>query len=726
MKRNLLLFGILSAIIVGLFPRLVSAQTLYQCYQEKGMVWTNIQNRAEVAAKYGVWQYKGTAAQNTLLASRLCEKDPLIGFSVVTDYSSTLNLPMTSSQTTVPVSSIVTKDGHTLVTADFGGKIFLTIEPSGTKQELVMCTGITSGAFSGCTRGLAFYGTSTAAVAGNAKTHSASSRVIMSNSHYVYEQFVDVNNKDQTIEGAKTATGVWTFGSLPIIPTTTPTDPQHAVSLDYLTSVTSTGCANASTAVRGCTEEATDAEVVAGTTSGATGSRLFVNPTSWLEYADVNLSDDVSAGEDLSAFNILYVSTTGSYYKARATVQAEVDRVAGVAYETITSGNYPRVYFPGSIIQESQNSVNTGYLFTGTGANDSAVGTEAWSNPTRITSTNLSFASATGFFGTSYSNYLKATNFGFSIPTGATIEGIEATIRRIGVETISDERVRIIKSNGSIGTTDKSSVGVWSTSATSVTYGGSTELWGETWTAADINSSTFGLALQVEMTAAAVAQAGVDSISMKIYYSVAPNFTTSSPIYLSDAGGATSTPGTIRKVLGTALGSNVWQFNPDVLTPASTAGTAFTPIMTGSGGTVTTTILTTSTNNGDYLRSTSTGAFWGSIGSSGGVSTTATKSLDTIYRNTSTLHNGKALLIVATVNLAPGLSQTAQVNVLSDSNSSPTVVIGKMSTQNDNSSANGKTVNQMTTTFLVPSNFYWKLESSGTGASLVNIHETEL
>lgn len=45
------------------------------------------------------------------------------------------------------------------------------------------------------------------------------------------------------------------------------------------TYIDTSGGANASTTVRGIVEEATSAEVTAGTTTGATGARLFLNPT---------------------------------------------------------------------------------------------------------------------------------------------------------------------------------------------------------------------------------------------------------------------------------------------------------------------------------------------------------------------------------------------------------------------------------------------------------------
>ena len=60
-----------------------------------------------------------------------------------------------------------------------------------------------------------------------------------------------------------------------------------------------------------------------------------------------------------------------------------------------------------------------------------------------------------------------------------------------------DDAVKIVKSDGSIGSEDKSLVAVWSTSEAYFSYGASDDLWSESWTAADINSSNFGVVLSV-------------------------------------------------------------------------------------------------------------------------------------------------------------------------------------------------------------------------------------
>jgi hypothetical protein len=63
------------------------------------------------------------------------------------------------------------------------------------------------------------------------------------------------------------------------------------------------------------------------------------------------------------------------------------------------------------------------------GANVTGTGTVAWTNTNGVISNDSSYA--TIVLGTSaYSNYLQATGFGFNIPAGTTINGIQVSIMR--------------------------------------------------------------------------------------------------------------------------------------------------------------------------------------------------------------------------------------------------------------------------------------------------------
>ena len=122
--------------------------------------------------------------------------------------------------------------------------------------------------------------------------------------------------------------------------------------------------------------------------------------------------------------------------------------------------------------------------------------------------------------GTYTTTYLVGSNFGFAagdaVPSNATITGLGLTIRHKGpFATTTDSAVRM-KKGATIGTTDKKSSTVWSTSIEDFTYGGEGDRWGTTWTAADIRDSSFGAAMAA--TGVTGADPAVDCYSITVYY----------------------------------------------------------------------------------------------------------------------------------------------------------------------------------------------------------------
>jgi hypothetical protein len=83
-------------------------------------------------------------------------------------------------------------------------------------------------------------------------------------------------------------------------------------------------------------------------------------------------------------------------------------------------------------------------------ANDASYGSSDWNNIVSTPNTNnWNVSSATCYnVDVSISNYLKLTNFGFSIPTGSTILGI--TVELSNSSVVGTERFnscRIVKNN---------------------------------------------------------------------------------------------------------------------------------------------------------------------------------------------------------------------------------------------------------------------------------------
>lgn len=96
------------------------------------------------------------------------------------------------------------------------------------------------------------------------------------------------------------------------------------------------------------------------------------------------------------------------------------------------------------------------------------------------------------------SDHLHCTGYNFSIPSGSTIDGITLKIKhQEGTGTISEEEIRIIK-GGTRGTENKSTGLNWTSTITTTSFGGASDLWSETWTNSDINASDFGGSVQVD------------------------------------------------------------------------------------------------------------------------------------------------------------------------------------------------------------------------------------
>lgn len=150
-------------------------------------------------------------------------------------------------------------------------------------------------------------------------------------------------------------------------------------------------------------------------------------------------------------------------------------------------------------------------------------GSEDWSNPARITS-NDNLRASIDNNASATSDYLQGRNFGFSIPTNAVINGIQLTIDRY-TETGSlgqnkDAVVSLIK-GGTIAGDNKASGNSWPGTESTASYGNSTDLWGNTWTPSDINSSNFGVALSVNNTNWwSSRDAFVDYMQITVYYTI--------------------------------------------------------------------------------------------------------------------------------------------------------------------------------------------------------------
>lgn len=172
---------------------------------------------------------------------------------------------------------------------------------------------------------------------------------------------------------------------------------------------------------------------------------------------------------------------------------------------------------------------NSGSTFT-TVANG---GTLGWTNTSNAASSNNSYVTSSASSATvKNSYYLQATGFGFSIPAGATINGIKAEVERKAEyddewQWATDYLVKLVKGGTIQGNSKADTSTHWPTSDAYKTYGGESDLWGLTLTADDVNSADFGLAFSTSITSDPELgiTISVDHMRITVYYTEAASGT---------------------------------------------------------------------------------------------------------------------------------------------------------------------------------------------------------
>lgn len=158
---------------------------------------------------------------------------------------------------------------------------------------------------------------------------------------------------------------------------------------------------------------------------------------------------------------------------------------------------------------------NAGGTFVTTGASF------AWINPSNAAVSDNVYTTQTTSAVSAQS--LQCTNFGFSIPAGATINGITVGIERKSSNATnpgcSDQTIQLMKA-GSVTGSNKASGTNWPTTEATLSYGGVADLWGTTWTDAQINASGFGISINAVKTGLGKSSvtASIDFVSITITY----------------------------------------------------------------------------------------------------------------------------------------------------------------------------------------------------------------
>lgn len=169
--------------------------------------------------------------------------------------------------------------------------------------------------------------------------------------------------------------------------------------------------------------------------------------------------------------------------------------------------------------------VGSGALSPSVASDDATVGTITWDKADDVKISDQIYAAATST--SAITHYIKANQFGFSIPVNSIINGITVEVQKMSDYSdpilnnyTRDFQVSLVKSDSSIGLENKAdAVTNWDTSEKYVSYGSSSDLWSETWTANDINNNNFGVVFSANVGGGVLpVTAYVDHIRITVDY----------------------------------------------------------------------------------------------------------------------------------------------------------------------------------------------------------------
>jgi hypothetical protein len=156
-----------------------------------------------------------------------------------------------------------------------------------------------------------------------------------------------------------------------------------------------------------------------------------------------------------------------------------------------------------------------------TSTNTLAGFSQSWTSTSSATVSDNSYTSFGDLPNTAgaHTDYLIVTGFGFVVPYGGVLSGITVEIERSDASGLtSDYSIRIVK-NAIIGSAERSTGIAYPAADAYQSYGGNTDLWGETWTHKQISSASFGVAIAAQRNATGAATAGrIDHIRVTIHY----------------------------------------------------------------------------------------------------------------------------------------------------------------------------------------------------------------
>lgn len=145
-----------------------------------------------------------------------------------------------------------------------------------------------------------------------------------------------------------------------------------------------------------------------------------------------------------------------------------------------------------------------------------------WGGTSNTGSSDNSYATQAGH--TTNTDYLRLSSFGFTIPSGATIDGIvvEVESSRAGAGPGSSrfDEIRVTKVAGTpVGSDGESSTTPVDPTETYYSWGSSSDLWGTTWNDSEINSTGFGVMVAgSHIVTGGSATWRIDHVRVTVYY----------------------------------------------------------------------------------------------------------------------------------------------------------------------------------------------------------------
>jgi hypothetical protein len=296
---------------------------------------------------------------------------------------------------------------------------------------------------------------------------------------------------------------------------------------NYFASQTLNSCESATRRSVAVTVNTTAAPTASAQTfcSGSTVANLVATGTGIKWYSASTGGTALASTTALASGNYFASQTLNSCESAtRTSVAVNLNPLPTTNSVTVCAGGNGAVTVTN--LYEPPNSTSTGSISASAVTNNTTIGNTAWTNTNNALN---GFANVTLQNSSSISNYLVATNFNFSqIPANAIIKGIRVSIGKyssnfLGLVATRDNEIRLVKNGTIVGDNKANATAAWSSSSTSTTnYGTASDLWGTTWTVADIQNNNFGFAISARNNTANNIQytANVGNIGITINYTV--------------------------------------------------------------------------------------------------------------------------------------------------------------------------------------------------------------